>query len=257
MKAVIIEDEELIARELKTKIREIASDVEVIDIIPSLKVARKWFMANSEPDILFMDIQLSDGVSFKLFEEFQFNCPVVFTTAYDEYAIKAFKVNSVDYLLKPVENDDLRRAIDKCRAIHESRNTYPPVVMDFLRSFQSKLQQSTSSFKEKFIAQSRNQWLPVDTKEIAAFEKDAIIYIHTFAGERHILNFESMDQIEELIDPHLYYRANRQWIIHIDAIKSIRQLDNFKLHVAMKSPLKMEVDVSREKAPSFKKWVDR
>jgi DNA-binding LytR/AlgR family response regulator len=115
IKAVIIEDEQLIAKELVNKIAAVAADVVIIEILPSLKTAKKWFMQNAEPDLLFMDIQLSDGVSFELFEHFKLACPVIFTTAYDDYAIRAFKVNGIDYLLKPVDESDLQKAIDKCR----------------------------------------------------------------------------------------------------------------------------------------------
>ena len=113
MKAVIIEDETLIARELKNKIESVASDVKIIEILPSLKTANKWFLENAEPDMLFADIQLSDGVSFEIFERYDLKCPVVFTTAYDEYAIRAFKVNGVDYLLKPVDVTDLKKALPR------------------------------------------------------------------------------------------------------------------------------------------------
>lgn len=257
MKALIIEDEELIAQELKAKIREVASNVDVVEVIPSLKVARKWFMNNKEPDLLFMDVQLSDGVSFKLFDEFKLNCPVIFTTAYDEYAIKAFKVNGVDYLLKPVENEELRKAIGKCQTIVESQSRYPTVVMDFLQDLKEKHGANETKFKEKFIVNTRHQWLPVSTSDIAAFEKDSLFYIHTFGGDRFILDFESMDEIEELIDPRKFYRANRQWIINMETIKSVKPMENLKLVVTLKQPLNKEVDISREKAPSFKKWVDR
>src|SRR5215218_9687478 len=110
MKALIIEDEDLIAAELQSKIESVADDVKVIDVLPSLKTAKKWFMQNAEPDLLFMDIQLSDGVSFDLFDTYNITCPVIFTTAYDEYAIRAFKVNSIDYLLKPINDDALKKA---------------------------------------------------------------------------------------------------------------------------------------------------
>src|SRR5215211_2867097 len=125
MKALIIEDEHLIAQELNSKIKSLAEDVDVIEILPSLKTARKWFMQNAEPDLIFMDIQLSDGTSFELCDIYTINCPIIFTTAYDEYALRAFKVNGVDYLLKPVDNDDLTKAINKCRNIIESKNTAP------------------------------------------------------------------------------------------------------------------------------------
>src|SRR5215471_3236718 len=121
MKALIIEDEALIAKELQYKIKSVADDIDVIEVLPSLKTARKWFMQNAEPDLIFMDIQLSDGVSFELFDLYKLSCPVIFTTAYDEYALRAFKVNGIDYLLKPVDEVELKKAIDKSRTIIESK----------------------------------------------------------------------------------------------------------------------------------------
>lgn len=127
MKAVIIEDEYFNAQVLQNKIKSIDPSVEIEAVIPSLKVARKWFLNNAEPDLLFMDIQLSDGVSFELFEQFQLSCPIIFTTAYDEYAIRAFKVNGVDYLLKPVDATELQNAIDKCRNIIQQKSRAIPI----------------------------------------------------------------------------------------------------------------------------------
>jgi DNA-binding LytR/AlgR family response regulator len=255
MKAVIIEDEELIARDLVEKLREVEPELEVLEILPSLKTARRWLMQNAEPDLFFMDIQLSDGVSFSIFEEFKLHCPVVFTTAYDEYAIRAFRVNGVDYLLKPVEADQLKAAVEKCRVIHQSRQPYPQAILDFLQ--QRNNLPSGNGFKQKFIAQARNQWIPVSTSDVMAFEKDNLFYIHTRQGEKHILNFESMEDIEQLLDPQQFYRANRQWIINIDTVKSVKQLDNLKLTVQLHYPASRQVDISREKAPLFKKWLDR
>ena len=135
MKALIIEDEILIAKEMEGNIREIDPGVEVIGILPSLKAARNWFLQNAEPDMIFMDVQLSDGVSFTLFDQFQLQCPVVFTTAYDQYAVRAFKVNGVDYLLKPVLKEDLQKAIAKCRKMAENKMQFPPGIESFLENF--------------------------------------------------------------------------------------------------------------------------
>jgi len=256
MKAVIIEDENLVARQLKEKIADAAGDVEVVEILPSLKTAYKWFLENAEPDILFMDIQLSDGVSFQLFDRYDIKCPVVFTTAYDEYAIKAFKVNGVDYLLKPVDNDDLKKAIDKCRTLVESRSRYPLPIQQLLDSLMNK-REASSQFKEKFIVNFRHQWLPVNTKDIACFIRENLNYIYTFSGEKHILDFTTLEEIEDLLDPQQFYRANRQSIINIESIQSVRPHENQKLTIQLKPPFKMEIDISREKAPAFKKWFDR
>lgn len=256
MNAVIIEDENLIAKELQFKIATVATDVKVTDVLPSVKTGYKWFMENAEPDLLFADIQLSDGVSFEIFERYQINCPVIFTTAYDEYAIKAFKVNGIDYLLKPVDTDELKRAIDKAREIVKSKAAYPKDIQQLLQMMANP-QSAATAYKEKFVVKQRNNWIPVLAKDIACFTRENLIYLYTFAGEKYILDFVTLEEIEELIDPKLYYRTNRQSIVHIDAIQSIKPHENQKLTLTLKTPLKMEQDISREKAPGFKKWFER
>jgi len=254
IKAVVIEDEQLIAKELANKISAVADDVNIIEFLPSLKTARKWFMQNAEPDLLFMDIQLSDGVSFELFEHFNLSCPVIFTTAYDEYAIRAFKVNGIDYLLKPVDESDLKKAIDKCRSMVSEKSVVPADMKQLMASLAMPQQ---SLYKEKFIVSVRNNWIPVDTKDIACFVRENLNYLYTFNGDKYILDYTTLEDIEELLDPRIFYRSNRQSIIHINAIQSVKPHENQKLSVFLKAPLKMELDISREKAPAFKKWFDR
>lgn len=257
MKALIIEDEEIIGKALANTIRKVNEDIEVIDILPSLKVARKWFGAHAEPDILFMDIQLSDGVSFDLLEEFTLNCPIVFTTAYDEYAIRAFKVNGVDYLLKPVEEEDLKKAIDKCRSIIDKKITTPVDMTELIRTLTNPAGGS-HKYKQRFIVNIRNQWMPVAVKDIAMFTKDVLNYICLFNGDRYMVDVNTLDEIEEVIDPAQFYRANRQFIINIDAIQTVKSIGNSKLLVKLKSPNdKVEISMSREKTPVFKKWLDK
>src|SRR6187549_59779 len=256
MKALIIEDESLIARELKNKIASVSSDVDIIEVLPSLKTARKWFLENAEPDLIFADIQLSDGVSFEIFERYELKCPDIFTTAYDEYAIRAFKVNGVDYLLKPVDTDDLKKAIDKCRTIIENKSQYPKDIQQLLQMM-SQPNAAGVGYKEKFVVKVRNQWLPVPTKDIACFIRENLNYLFTYHGDKYILDFTTLDEVEELLDPRIYYRANRQAIIHIDSIQSVKPQENQKLVVTLKAPLRMELDISREKAPGFKKWFDK
>jgi DNA-binding LytR/AlgR family response regulator len=255
MKALIVEDETLIAKELSNKITQVADDIDIIDILPSLKTAKRWFMQNAEPDLIFMDIQLSDGVSFELFDIYKVNCPVIFTTAYDEYALRAFKVNGVDYLLKPVDDDELKKAIDKSRAIIGNKNVPPLDIQQLIQHLKDG--EATSLYKEKFIVNFRNNWIPVSTSSIALFMRDNLNYLYTFTGDKYILDFATLDEVEEQLDPKKFYRANRQCIIHIDAIQSVKPHENAKLTAILKAPLKFEVDISREKAPVFKKWLDR
>lgn len=257
LKALIIEDEDIIARVLQNKIRKADSEIDVVDILPSLKVAKKWFMNNAEPDMIFMDIQLSDGVSFDIFDHYQIKCPVVFTTAYDEYAVRAFKVNGVDYLLKPVDDDELKKAIDKCRALLQ-RNATPVIDLAALVKNLSNPAAPANKYKERFVVNMRNQWMPVSTKDIACFSKEALNYIYLFNGERYMLDFSTLDEVEELLDPNQFFRANRQYIINIDAVQTVKPMENAKLSIKLKEPNhKFEIDMSREKAPGFKKWIDR
>ena len=256
MKAVIIEDEEIVAKVLQNKINRIDSQIQVVDILPSLKVARKWFANNAEPDILFMDIQLSDGVSFELLDQYKLTCPIIFTTAYDDYAIRAFKVNGADYLLKPIDDEELRKAIEKSKAIIERKQ---PAINDFAGLIKSLAQTSAGHrYKEKFIVHIRNQWKPINTSDIACFVKETLNYIYLFNGERYMLDFSTLDEVEELVDPKQFFRVNRQHLVNIDAIQMVKPLENSKIMVKLKEPnQKFEVDMSREKAPVFKKWLDR
>jgi DNA-binding LytR/AlgR family response regulator len=256
MTAIIIEDESLIAKELQFKIAEIDSSIKILTILPSVKTARTWLMENAEPDLVFADIQLNDGVSFEIFEKYQLNCPIIFTTAYDEFAIKAFKVNGVDYLLKPIDNEELKIAIDKAKAIVNSKSIFPKDMHQLLKMMANPAANNVV-YKEKFVVKQRNNWLPIATKDIACFYRDNLNYLITFEGQKHILEFVTLEEIEELLDPKLYYRANRQSLVHIDAVQSIKLHENQKLTLTLKAPIKMEQDISREKAPGFKKWFER
>lgn len=255
MTAIIIEDERLIAKELNFKISQVAPDIKVLEILQGVKIARRWLMENAEPDIIFADIQLTDGLSFEIFEQYELSCPIIFTTAYDEYAIKAFKVNGIDYLLKPIDTDELKKALDKAKSIVESKAQYPKEITQLLHMM-GKGGGSATTYKEKFIVKYLNQWVPVLTKDIAVFYRDNLNYIITLTGEKHILDFITLEEVEELLDPKIYYRANRQSLININAIQSVKPHENQKLTITLKAPLKMQQDVSREKAPGFKKWFE-
>jgi DNA-binding LytR/AlgR family response regulator len=243
MTAVIIEDESLLARELKYKIEKIDVDIEITDILPSLRTARKWLMQHAEPDLFFMDIQLGDGVSFELFREFNLVAPVIFTTAYDEYAIQAFRANGIDYLQKPIDDEELAKAIAKCRRLSPIHST--------------KAGTTNNNYKEKFIVNFRNSWIPVNTSRVACFMRDNLNYLVTQDGEKYILDYNSLEEIEAHLDPRIFFRANRQWIININAIQRVTPNENQKLTVSLSPLPKTEIDISKEKAPAFRKWLDR
>lgn len=256
IKAIIIEDESLIAKELKFKLSEVEPSIEILTVLPSIKTATKWFLENAEPDLVFADIQLSDGASFEIFNTYKLKCPIIFTTAYDEYAIQAFKVNGIDYLLKPIDEAELAKSIEKAKTILESKAEYPNELATLLQMVKDP-SRNTPKYKSSFIVQFQKQWKPIAAHDIAYFVRDNINYLYTISGERYILDFSTLEEIEELLDPVEFFRANRQTIIHYKAIQSVKPHDNQKLSINLKPPLKLEVDISREKAPQFKKWLDR
>ena len=256
MKVVIIEDEALVARDLQKMLAAIDPSIEVLAVLNSLSACRKWFDSNPEPELIFADIQLSDGVSFELFQERTIGSPVIFTTAYNEYAIKAFKLNSVDYLLKPIDKSELEEAIEKYRRLHQSQST--GTLNDQLKNLLSQLPQTggiQSMYKERFMVHFNHGLMPLQANQIAYFVKDPLIYAVTLDNKRYVADFETLEEVEHLADPKVFFRANRQYIVHINAVENFRSTLNGKIVVKLKAPLQTEVDVSREKASAFKGWL--
>ncbi|MBC7885379.1 MAG: response regulator transcription factor [Saprospiraceae bacterium] len=256
MNVIVIEDETLVAKELVKKLGDVAPDIRIHAILPSIKTATTWLRDNAEPDLIFMDIQLSDGVSFELFQTFSLQCPVIFTTAFNEYAIQAFKSNGVDYLLKPVNKDELKNAVDKSRRMIQSHASLPLNVAALLEALSPGSMKQVVQ-KEKFIVNFRNTLLPVKTSDIAYFVRDQLIYLCTFDNQRHILDYATLEEIEELLNTTKFYRANRQYIVNEDAIKSVHAHPTGKLELKLGNKHGLSIDISRDKAPSFKKWLDR
>jgi two-component system, LytTR family, response regulator len=255
MKVVIIEDEALVAKDLQKMLGSIDPSMEVLAVLNSLASSRKWFNSNPEPDLIFADIQLSDGVSFELFQERTINAPVIFTTAYNEYAIKAFKLNSVDYLLKPIDREELEQALEKYKRLHSSGSAN---LNDQLKNLINQLPQSAggqSQYKERFMVHYNHGLMPLQINQIAYFVKDPLIYAVTTDNKKYVADFETLEEVEHLADPKVFFRANRQFIVHINAIENFRSTLNGKIVVKLKAPLQTEVDVSREKASAFKGWV--
>lgn len=257
MNALIIEDEKLVAQELTASIADVDPAIHVIGTVGSVKTALTWFAENAEPDVIFADIQLGDGVSFTIFSQFQLACPIIFTTAYNEYAIQAFKVNGIDYLLKPVDQNELRQAIAKARKLSKTPGQTPFNVQLLMDALNLPLAPKPA-YKEHFLGNARNSWVPVKITDVAYFVRDELNFMVTNANERFILDYDTLDQIESMLNPDQFYRASRHCIVNIDAVQRVRSLANLKLQIVLKAPNhQFDINISRDKAPSFKKWLEQ
>jgi two-component system, LytTR family, response regulator len=248
MKLLIIEDEPLVAKDLLKVVGRVAPDAVVVAVIASVSEAHKWFDNNPAPDLVLSDIQLSDGISFEIFESRGLKCPVIFTTAYDEYAIRAFKLNSIDYLLKPIDEKELSVALEKYR------NLAGNVVSDQLKMLMSGWGKEQKKYKERFLSIQRNSMVPVNQKDIGYFHKEELIFIHTLDNEKMIGEHQTLDEVESLIDPSIFFRVNRQYIVHLQTIARVKTTHK-GLTVQLKPPFNIELDISREKATAFKEWL--
>lgn len=255
MKTIIIEDEALTAKNLSRLLNEIDPGIEVVANPDSIAASVTWLKENPQPDLIFMDIQLSDGVSFAIFDKIKVEAPVIFTTAYNDYAIRAFKVNSVDYLLKPIDKDCLEKALAKYRKYHTQS---PEVMGEQIRSLISNIQkQDAPKYKERFLAHSKGGMLPVAESRVACFMKDNIIYLVTNDHEKLVTDYHTIDEIEELVNPDKFFRANRQMIVSIEQIDTYKKHDTGKIEVHLKCDKNMRVDISREKANAFIEWLSK
>lgn len=249
MKILIIEDEPLVARDLIKLVNKLRPQAEVQGPLGSVSGARNWFKENTLPDLILSDIQLSDGISFEIFENFPEHRPIIFTTAYDAYAIRAFKLNSIDYLLKPVDESELSAALTK----YEQVTKHTPLE-EQLKSLLYNWGGEQKKYKERFLSLQRNSLVPVITEEIAFFHKEELIFIQTVKGEKLISEHATLDEIESLVDPDKFFRVNRQYLIHLQTVSRIKSTHK-GLTILLNAPYNIELDVSREKAAAFKKWV--
>lgn len=251
MKVVIIEDEALAAERLAMLIRRHDPEVEILAELDSVATAVRWFEQHPPPELCFMDIQLGDGLSFEIFEQTTVNCPIIFTTAYDEYALRAFKVHSVDYLLKPVDFQELSSAIRQFEAQQMPEAASMDGVLDLLQQMRSAKQ-----YKDRFLVKSGSRLLPISTSDIAYFfHEEKITWLRLHNGRKYALDY-SMDQLGELLDPAHFFRINRQYIIRIDALQGIADYTNSRLKVGLPHLEKEEeVVVSRERVRAFRAWL--
>ncbi len=250
MKILIIEDEPLVARDLQGLVQNLEAGAEVLGPLSSVAASRRWFAEHPVPDLILSDIQLSDGISFEIFENLHLRCPIIFTTAYDAYAIRAFKLNSIDYLLKPIDVHELESALNKYKSL-----TVESTLDDQLRTVLGQWGSPQKKYKERFLTLHRNTLVPVLAEQIGFFHKEELIYLHTLQSEKLISEHQTLDEIESLLDPRQFFRVNRQYLIHIQTVGGIKTTHK-GLSVQLKRPFAMELEISREKATAFKKWME-
>jgi two-component system, LytTR family, response regulator LytT len=249
MKVLIIEDEGPAYRRLTKLIGECDSSVEIAGIIQGVKEGIEWFQTHTDPDLILSDIQLADDLSFTIFRELKITIPIIFITAYDEYAINAFKFYSIDYLLKPVSADDLKASLDKYKTIHKKNS-----VNDFDELVKKLTQRN---YRERFLVYSGDSLIPISTGAIAYFiAEDGASMLVTKENKRFFIS-ESLDTLEEELNPENFFRANRQFILSIGAIDKIHNYGLQKLKITIKPLTDVEIIVSKLKATQFKKWLNR
>ena len=252
MKVLIIEDESINASRLKRLLEELEPQFEVLTVLETVEDSIQWLQSNAMPDLVTMDIRLADGISFSIFDSVKISCPIIFTTAYDEYAVRAFKVNSIDYLMKPIEKSELYQALEKFKALPKS-SIVNNDISEVLKELMHK-----RTFRMRFLVAYRDGYKSVDVADIdfiySEFKTTHLFLKSTMAP---ITIAQTMEELEKELDPKIFFRANRQFLIQAESIRSISNYFNAKLKIQLKNDSEREVIISREKAPVFKQWMDR
>ena len=248
---LIIEDEAPAADRLGRMLGEIEPGINVIDVLESVSEAIRWFDQNPQPDLLMLDIQLADGLSFDILKKIKIESFVIFTTAYDEYAIKAFELNSVDYLLKPVNKEKLKKAVEKFKKLSsESRSLDIQAVIDAIDLGKKK-------YKERFAINIGSRIRSIETKDIAYFySMDRNTFLCTEEDRHYPVDF-SLDKLEEILDPDDFFRTSRRHIIHYNAIEKITVLSKSRVAIHTRPPVKEPFMVSTARTHEFRLWLDR
>jgi two-component system response regulator LytT len=249
MNCLIVEDEKVAAERLSGLIKKCDPAIDITEVLQTVKNAVQWLNTHQAPDLIFMDIQLADGLSFEIFEQTIVKTPVIFTTAYDEYALKAFKVNSIDYLLKPIDQKELKNAIDKFK-----ENNLPKEIP--AQVFDNILHSLTKNHKNKFVIKVGEHIKVFTTEDVQCFY--SIVkntFLQNYSGRDYAISY-SLDQLEDLLDPSMFFRINRKFIVSSSAISDIISFSNSRLQVKLNSNKSDDLIVSREKVQDFKKWLE-
>lgn len=252
MKVFIIEDEAPAARRLLRMLENLQEGIEVVHKADSVESAVSYLQSAPAPDLVFMDIQLADGISFDIFEQVRVTAPVIFTTAFDQYTLKAFKVNSIDYLLKPIDEKDLQKAIEKYHSLH------PKQAIDFSEKMRQLIQEMNHSrYRERLLIKRGQQLSYIKTDQTAYCYADGkLCFAVDFSGSRFLLE-SNLGQLEEQLEPQKFFRINRHLLLHIEAIKKVHQHLGGRLKVETAFTIPVETIVSRERVNGFKEWLGR
>lgn len=254
MKVLIVEDEELAVKKLQKTLAAVDDSIDVTGVTDSIKGTLEWLQDNPAPDLILMDIELADGQSFEIFKMTEVKSPVIFTTSYDEYALKAFKVNSVDYLLKPVQQEELQAAINKFRKMKGGEN--PGISLEnIVKELQQKLQ--PKEYRKRFLVKHAQKLLSVEVDDIAYFYSDGRLNFFKTGDNRKFVVDYTMDELEEMLDPEKYFRISRSFYVSISSIDKIEDYFGNRLILQLKPAVDKEALVSREKVTDFKKWMGK
>lgn len=251
MKVIIVEDELAACDNLSYLLTKINADIEVVQVLDTVKATVDYFSNPHDGVLVFMDIHLADGISFEIFDQVEINIPIIFTTAYDQYALKAFKVNSIDYLLKPIDKEELSDALDRYEALNQKKGIDEVQMNSLLQLIQTKAE----NFKKTFLVSVGDQLVPVKTADIAYFFIDTGVVKAVTVQERSYVLDVKLEDIEEALDPSVFYRANRQFIIRREAIVTIKLHFNSKLLIDVHPVCSERIVVSKAKASDFKNWM--
>ena len=258
MKILIVEDEELAVKKLQKTLLSVDESAEVVGVTDSIKGTVEWLQNNRLPELILMDIELADGQSFEIFNLVEVKVPVIFTTSYDEYALKAFKVNSIDYLLKPIQKEELEAALDKFRQITSSAaaENKPDLNIDnLIKELQQKLQ--PKEFRKRFLVKQAQKLVSIDVGDIAYFYSDGRLnFFKTTDNRKYVVDY-TMDELEDMLDPDRYFRTSRSFYVSVNCIDQIHDYFGNRLLLHLTPVVDKEVLVSREKVMDFKKWMGK
>lgn len=251
MKVLIVEDEPLTVERLVNQLKQIDEGLEVIGITESISQTINWLKIHT-PDLIFMDIELADGQSFDIFKSVEVKSPIIFTTSYDEFALQAFKVNSIDYLLKPITMADLSRALDKYKSYFK-----PAQNLDIEKLLQSFKQSEAKAYRNRFLVKSGQKYISIETSDIAYFYlEDRVTFLITKDKAKYVIDYP-LDELENLLEPARFNRVTRSFIVNIKAIADILVYFKGRLKLVLSPPIEKEVIISREYASEFKRWLGK